>query len=124
MHESASFNLQHPNWFREESVDGVDDSKPGLFEWCVDGVCIYIGQYTDAEGPRRDYEMNLARMWDGRPYRKQKPDAFRQIHHDLAKAIHDGREITFRILENQVLKSERNRRKRELIFEHITSRNI
>lgn len=123
MNECASSKVQKREWFAEEPVDGADRSKPKLFEWCVDGVCIYIGQYTEAERLRRDYELNLLRIWDGRPYRKQKPAAFRQIHHDLAKAILDGRKITLRIQENEPVKDERNRRKRELISARITSRN-
>lgn len=47
-----------------------------------------------------------------RPYRKGKPDGFREIHRELANTVKAKRPITLMLLENQPEKADRNRRKR------------
>ena len=105
------------DWHREIVVLGVDPDLPGLYEWRIEGVACYIGQYTLARRPRRHYVQNVERRLADQPYRKGKPGASRRIHHELAAATKAGHAITLTFLENQVEKAARNRRERELIAE-------
>lgn len=94
----AKMALGEP-WYRVEIVSGVDLAKPGIYEWRIDGVGTYIGKYTRATRPFREYALNVARIQQGRPYRSRKPNGFRRIHRELAAA--KGRvAITLTILEN------------------------
>jgi len=106
-----------PNWYRETIESGVSPELPGIYEWRIEGVGCYIGQYTRVRRPRRHYSRNLTRMFAGLPYRKSKPDGFRLIHHALADAIRKRRTVTLILLENQVSKVDRNHREQELIME-------
>jgi hypothetical protein len=113
----ASPQVLHPGWYREIEVSGVSSEESGLYEWIIEGVGCYIGQYTHADRPRREYGLNVARVLECRPYRKSKPHGFRTIHRELARAVTEGRGITLKLLENQPDKERRNCRERKLIAE-------
>jgi hypothetical protein len=106
-------------WFIEIPLGTVDCSKPGIYQWLIDEREVYIGQYTDSNRPRNEYRRNIENLLKGKPYRKNKPDKFRKIHHHLKEAVLTGRKITLTLLENQPKKEVRNRRERELIAERI-----
>jgi len=95
----------------------VDASLPGLYEWRIEGIGVYIGQYTHSTRLRREYGMNIARLVEGRLYRRGKPDGFRPIHHHLALAVGAKTLVTLTFLENQPDKDARNARARHLIRE-------
>lgn len=103
------------DWCTELSLDSADPFKPGLYEWRIEGLGVYIGQYTRRSRHRREYRLNVLRLLNGHPYRKKDPYGFRSVHHALATAVREGRRITLTIIENQADKSERNRREQELI---------
>ena len=111
----AASGVLHPGWYHEIKIPGVDPGQPGLYEWCIEGVGCYIGQYTHALRPRREYGLNVGRLLAERPYRKGNPEGFRRVHRQLAKAAQDCRSITLTLLENQPVKDDRNHRERELI---------
>jgi hypothetical protein len=113
----ASPGVLHPDWYKEVPAPSVDPALPGLYEWRIAGVGCYIGQYTHVRRPRREYGLNVGRILAHRPYRKSKPEGFRLIHHELAKAAQAGIGITLELLENQTSKDDRNCRERELIAE-------
>lgn len=110
------------DWFTEELVPNVDASLPGIYQWRVNGYSIYVGQYSRSNRPRRHYSQNLSNLLNGLPYRKGKPDKFRQVHHDLKRAYIAGSTITLRLIENHLAKDERNKRERELIAQHEPDR--
>lgn len=70
--------------FRFE-VNGVDPEQPLIYRWVVgdeagDRIAGYVGKSKNgAKRPLRDYERNVRRLMAGRPYRKGKPDGFREI---------------------------------------------
>ena len=101
-------------------IAGVRSDVPGLYEWRIAGVGCYIGQYTHARRPRREYGLNVGRILASRPYRKSNPKGFRLIHCALAQAAQGDISITLILLENQELKVDRNRRERELIAQRRT----
>jgi hypothetical protein len=108
--------ILHPEWYSEIRAKDVDDSKPGLYEWCIEGVGVYIGKYKHATRPRREYALNVCRLGNGLSYRKNKPKGFRRIHHELYSAIGKAR-ITLTFLKNQSDEHIRTRREQELIAE-------
>ena len=107
--------ISDPAWYREVQVLGVSSAVPGLYEWRIEGVGCYIGQYTHVQRPKREYGLNIQRILSERPYRKGKPEGFREIHRRLAEAVQGGLLITLTLLENHVSKDDRNQRERELI---------
>ena len=104
------------SWFEFRIADGADCSRPGLYEWHIEGVGRYIGKFKRINRPRKEYGRNVARLINGLPYRKGKPDGFRRIHVELAQAVRSGRRIELTILENPPL-ADINRRELELIAE-------
>ena len=111
----AAPGVLHPGWYHEITIPGVDPGQSGIYEWRIECLGCYIGQYTHALRPRREYGLNVGRILAGRPYRKSNPEGFRKIYRQLAKAVEDCRLITLTLLENQPMKADRNRRERELI---------
>ena len=97
------------NWYTLIVNDGTTLSLPGIYEWKIEGVGSYIGQYKHKYRPTREYERNVFKIATGRAYRPGKPDGFRRIHRELEAAHRDGRAITLIIVEN-CLDSERNQR--------------
>jgi hypothetical protein len=95
----------------------VNQDHLGLYEWRIEGIGCYIGQYTHVRRPRREYGLNVGRLLSGRPYRTRKPDGFRPIHKALARAVRGGHRVTLLLLENQAAKIDRNRREGELIMD-------
>ena len=84
-----------------EVAPGVGCSSPGIYQWTIDGVGIYIGKYSNIRRPLKEYQRNVKRLLNGLHYRKGKPDKFRVIHCALAEAVRTNRKITLTILENQ-----------------------
>jgi hypothetical protein len=102
------------DWHEYVVVNGVDEARPGIYEWSIAGRGTYIGKYTHISRPANEYGKNVYNLLNGKPYRRSKPDAFRRIHRELAQAHCEGRRIRLTILEN-VDPSRINERERELI---------
>lgn len=93
--------FQDLNDVRELIVeDGVRLELPGIYAWKIEGIGIYVGKYTHSSRPLREYNRNVARLLSGKSYRRQKPDGFRNIHRELARAVVGGLNIELNILEN------------------------
>ena len=117
MPDPQSIPARPPDWFTEIIAEAVDPEQPGLYEWRIGGVGVYVGKYRWSSRPRREYANNVAKLLGGRPYRKSKPGAFRRIHVELAEAVRAGRKITLTLLENVTDPALRHRREQELIEE-------
>ncbi|MGE0684641.1 MAG: hypothetical protein AB7P69_27505 [Candidatus Binatia bacterium] len=100
-------------------VDGVDLTRPGIYEWEIEGVGIYIGKYKRISRPQRAYARSVANLLANRPYRKSRQDRFRGIHHALADAVRQKRNVKLTILENPPA-WKINSRELELIAERGT----
>ena len=110
-------NLRLPkDWYEYVVVKGVDEARPGIYEWNIDGCGTYIGKYTHISRPVREYGKNVYNLLNGKAYRRSKPDGYRRIHRELAQAHCEGRRKRLTILENVDL-SRINERERELIAE-------
>ncbi|RWB89233.1 MAG: hypothetical protein EOQ52_12725 [Mesorhizobium sp.] len=106
-------------WYSYVLPENVDEKRPGIYQWNIDGVGSYIGKYTWINRPKQEYEKNILKILNGRPYRPQKPAGFRRIHRELFEAARKGLAITLTILEN-VEPALLNQRERELIAERGT----
>lgn len=105
------------DWYTREKLEGVQDDLPGIYEWRIDGVGVYIGKYGKIDRPTKEYGRNLNRMLNGQEYRLGKGNAYRYIHHKLLAAHKEGAKITLTILENVIDPLQRNTREQALIDE-------
>ena len=104
------------DWYDYVVVEGVDEGKPGIYEWRIAGVHCYIGKYKKISRPTRAYGRNVANLANGKPYRPKNPAGFRYIHRALQTAHATGQLITLTILEN-VDPATIDARERDLIAE-------
>ena len=107
-------------WFEFRVARGADCNKPGIYEWRIADVGVYSGKYSNIRRPTEQYIANVSRLLHGQPYRKGKPDGFRRIHRELAKAVEQGHKVTLIVLENPGDGKTINQRERELIKVHGT----
>lgn len=105
-------------WYTLVVNEGVDISLPGIYEWRIERVGVYIGKYRRITRPTREYGLNVIRILNNRPYRKSKPTGFRPIHLALARAVTEGIPVVLTILENVLI--DINKREDELIRERGT----
>jgi hypothetical protein len=114
-----SFKTLPINWFSLVVAPGVDTSMPGVYQWEIEGVGLYVGKYTHFSRPMVEYERNVIKMLNRRPYRPKKPTAFRRIHRELYAAALAGIAVKLTILEN-CQPDRLTARERELIAERGT----
>ncbi|VVO21805.1 hypothetical protein [Pseudomonas fluorescens] len=85
---------------------GVDEKKPLLYLWQIEdaqgGVLYrYVGKANGgSKRPLTQYLRNVRNLQAGKPYRKGKPDAFREVHRKLADAAVRGYRLSLHLLEN------------------------
>lgn len=95
-------------------VPGATFDLPGIYEWIIEGRGSYIGKFTRSRRPLSEYANNVAKIEDGRAYRRLKPEGFRRIHRELADAKRDGRRVVLSCVLN-CDPAELNAREAELI---------
>lgn len=107
------------DWFTYIVPSDVDVDLPGIYEWHIEDVGIYIGRYSYITRPIQEYTKNVRNLLNEQPYRPANPFGFRHIHLKLAEAVRMNRKITLTILEN-VDVHRLHARERELIKERGT----
>ncbi len=107
------------DWYQLVLMPGVDLRLPGIYLWVIEGTGTYVGKFTHSSRPLREYERNVLKLLNGRPYRPKKPDAFRRIHRALHRAHLEGKHIQLILFEN-CAPADLNRRELELIAERGT----
>jgi|SRR5665213_1062452 len=109
-----------PDWYDYVVCDGVDTSRPGIYEWTIEGAGSYIGRYSEISRPTKAYGRHVRNLLNNvQAYRPSNSNGYRRIHRELERAHREGRRITLTILENP--ECERlNERERELIAERGT----
>lgn len=110
------------DWHTYVLTEGVREDRPGIYEWRIEGVGVYVGKYTRISRPKKQYGRNLFNILNSKPYRPRNPNGFRRVHRELERAYRERRTITLTILEN-VSPAELNRRERELIVERRANLN-
>ena len=89
-----------------EAPNGVDPARALIYLWEVldpagQMVSRYVGKAKNgAQRPRMDYRKNVNNIIAGRPYRLNKPEAFRAIHRQMANAILAGHSLRLTLLCN------------------------
>lgn len=85
--------------------DGVDEALPIIYFWTLDFPDGWQGRYVGkskngAHSRLREYRNNLAKMADGRSYRKSDPDGWRVIHKALFDCLAEGGRVSVRLVAN------------------------
>lgn len=99
------------SWYSHEPTDGTSLDRPGIYEWRLSGIGIYVGKSVRLPARIREYPNNVRKMIAGAPYRRNKPANYRDIHHHLRQAHDTAAAVTVAILEN-CNSSELNQRER------------
>lgn len=71
----------------------------GIYRWEIAGVGSYVGKSRNLARRLREYPNNIRKLMLGLPYRKGKPDGFRGIHRELARALDRGASIQCSVIE-------------------------
>ena len=108
------------DWYEYVRADSAVDEQPGIYEWRIEGVGLYIGKYSFIKRPKEEYTRNVNRILNNCPYRPKNRDGFRRIHRELAAAHPKGIKMTLTILENETDPKARNRRERGWIAQRRT----
>lgn len=104
--ETAMEATENRHFAFVEAPSGVDPSRALVYLWEVlDESGKVVGRYVGkakngAQRPRMDYRKNVNNIIAGRPYRLNKPDAFRAIHRQMADAILAGQALRLTLLCN------------------------
>lgn len=85
---------------------GVDETKPLLYLWQIEDnsgqiLYRYVGKSElGSNRPLTQYRRNVVNHLAGRPYRKGKPGAFREVHLRISEAVAKSQRITLYLLQN------------------------
>jgi hypothetical protein len=106
--------------YRTEIRPGVDPDKPCIYMWSWPGYA-YFGKSADMRRREFEYNNNLRKMEEGKPYRKSNPDGWRAIHRGLRlagkmqEARAKGYEIVLTLLQNVDDPAERHATERAYV---------
>lgn len=84
----------------------IDQSKPLLYMWQIaddDGQVVYryVGKAQGGSArPLKHYRRNVDNFIAGKPYRKSKPELWREVHKWLIWAVLTERPITLFLIRN------------------------
>lgn len=101
-------------WWSLSAPAHIDLGLPGIYEWQLEGIGVYIGKSKRLKSRIREYPNNVRKLILGLPYRRGKACAFRAIHHSLRSAHDSIANTTVTVLENCMI-SELNARERHWI---------
>lgn len=85
---------------------GVDSTKALLYLWQIEDeagqvLYRYVGKSSRGSArPLTQYRRNIRNHLSGKPYRKGKPDAFREVHLRMADAVSRRHRIILYLLTN------------------------
>ena len=103
------------DWYIYKLSGDAVESRPGIYEWEIEGRGSYIGKYSKISRPTKRYGKNVNDILGKRPYHGRENGKFRRIHIELYAAFIYKRKITLTILENVDDKMKRHQREIELI---------
>lgn len=110
------------------AASSIDPRQAMIYMWEIispkdDSVLgKYIGKSSRGETrPLIHYARNVANLLAGKPYRKNKPEGYRRIHHALAKAAACGHKVRLIYLENVGKDQNINDMEREFIVKFGTA---
>jgi hypothetical protein len=77
-----------------------DLAGPGIYEWRIEGVGVYVGKAKKLKSRIRAYPNNVRRMIAGLPWHGNPVKEYRGIHSALRDAHDKSLIVTVSILEN------------------------
>lgn len=86
-------------WYVREIEDTIDLDLPGIYEWRIEGVGVYVGKALRLKSRLRAYPNNVRRMLLGLHWHSDPTRDYRPIHHALRGAHDTGTVVVVRVLE-------------------------
>lgn len=89
-----------------ELKSNTNPNLPLIYLWEIVGyggevIYRYVGKAAGGAGrPRKHYQRNVDNLLAGRPYRKNNPSGFREVHHRLADAAWAGHTLRLTFICN------------------------
>jgi len=77
-----------------------DLNAPGIYQWEIEGVGIYVGKALKLRSRIRAYPNNVRRMVAGLHWHGDPSKEFRPIHKHLREAHDNGTKVIVKVLEN------------------------
>ncbi|WP_419694407.1 hypothetical protein ACN2CC_28110 [Mesorhizobium muleiense] len=74
------------DWYRRDIDSGFDLDLPGIYEWRIEGVGIYVGKALRLKRRLAHYPNNVRRMLQDLPWHGNPNRDYRGIHHALRRA--------------------------------------
>jgi hypothetical protein len=105
---------------------GVDETLPLIYLWQIESqsgevTYRYVGKASGGSGrPRKHYQRNVLNLLAGKPYRKSKPEKYREVHIRLAEATKLGSNLSLYLLENVIDVSAINRVEKAAQIQYCT----
>lgn len=87
-------------WWSQSDHAEIDLTQPGIYEWRLEEVGVYIGKSCRLRKRILEYPNNVRKLSIGAPYRKGAPLGFRDIHRGLKLAHDNLNGVVVSILEN------------------------
>lgn len=88
-------------WFTRDIGPEFDIRAPGIYEWRIEGLGIYVGLTEQKLRTRiRAYRNNVRRHLAGSDYHGQAGGKYRVIHEAMKQAREEGRTVTVTVLQN------------------------
>lgn len=98
-------------WWTLIIPPGINLAEPGIYEWRLDGIGIYVGKSCRLPRRIQEYPNNVRKLISGAPYRRNQPTGYRIVHHQLKQAYDSKIGVIVTVLEN-CARSELNERER------------
>lgn len=93
-------SLVRDQWWTLSFPSEIYPDQPGIYEWRIGDQGPYIGKSKRLRKRIREYPNNVRKLIYGLPYRKGKPTAYREVHHELRLAHDQFLTVTVTVLEN------------------------
>ena len=87
-------------WYTFVNDLKADLDLPGIYEWRIPDVGLYVVQASKLRSRLADYENNILRMLEGMPYHGDPKRDYRPIHYELLRAHNQGVSVIAAVLEN------------------------
>lgn len=95
----TSHVVRGTDWYIREIEASLDLDQPGIYEWRIEGVGIYIGKALRLKNRLRAYPNNVRRMLRGLEWHGDPTRSYRPIHHALRDAYETHAIVVVRVLE-------------------------
>lgn len=88
------------DWFEVFCADGLSLDLPGIYEWRVETIGVYVGKAKRLKSRIRAYPNNVRRMTLGQPWHGNPERDYRPIHYALLRAYSENLPVSAVVLEN------------------------